>query len=523
MSKPKQKTVKCETVKDICDILFSLEEKYDLNHMKVQGVYIWQLIRIYVYYEISRKIGVFGSPQQGKVTFFDKIFSFLPFIKNSLFSNPLNGNYHKNILIFDHPRKVKHTGSYKDIYTHFLIDDLKNIEYGNDINDINDINDMANSYEVIESPYLNKHEGKKEDYIKYNDRILLGSYIYKKINNLKLRTYETDKIAKLQRELVFNFNIEIDLFNIVHNHILDFKYQYKQYDKLFKKRKTKYVFVVVAYENQAMIAAAHNNGIEVIELQHGTISKYHLGYNYPNPEDRYLDYFPDKILSFGEYWKEVANYPIDEKDIIAMGFPYLEKNIESYINNTKNKKQIVFISQGVIGKYLSKFAYDLAIKLNEKDDKKNYKKDDKKNDGEKDGEKDGENNNTQYNIIYKLHPGEYANWRNDYKKLVEAEKLKNFTVIDNNTDSLYDLFSKSEYQIGAFSTAIYEGLLFNCKTFIVDLPGVEYMDNLIENNYVKKVDNIDELIESLFNFKTIDYNRDFFFKKYDKSIFKKIF
>lgn len=505
MSKPKQKTVKCETVKDICDVLFSLEEKHDLNHMKVQDIYIWQLIRIYVYYEISQKIGVFGSPQQGKVTFLDKIFSFLPFIKNTLFSNPLSGDYHKNILIFDHPRKVKHTGNYEDVYTRFLIDDLEN------------------SYEVIESPYLNKHEGRKEDYIRYNDRILLGSCIYKKITNLKLKACEKDKITNIQREIISNFDIEIDLFNIVQNHILDFKYQYKQYDKLFKKRKTKYVLVVVAYENQAMIAAAHDNGIEIIELQHGNISKYHLGYNYPNLNDKYLEYFPDKILSFGEYWKEVADYPIDKKNIISMGFPYLEKNIESYINNTKNKNQIVFISQGVIGKYLSKFAHDLVIKLNEKINEPNNIKTFEKDDGKKYEVNDEENNNDQYNIVYKLHPGEYANWRNNYKNLVEVEKLKNFTVIDNNTESLYELFSKSEYQIGIFSTAIYEGLLFNCKTIIIDLPGVEYMDNLIESNYVKKVDNLDQLVESLSNFNTNKYHRDFFFKKYDKSILKKIF
>lgn len=506
MSKTKQRTVECETIKDICDILFSLEKKYDLNHVKIQGVYVWQLIRIYVYYEISRKIEVFGSPQQGKVTFIDKILSFLPFIKNSLFSNPLSGDYSKEILIFDHPRKVKHVGTYKDIYTHFLIDDLKNIE------------SVENEYEVIESPYLNKHEGKKEDYIKYNDRILLGSYFCKKFTNLKLKTCEKEKIYNIQRELNSKFNIEIDLFNIISNHILDFKYQYKKYDKLFKKRKTKYVLVVVSYENQAMISAAHNNGIKVIELQHGTISKYHLGYNYPNPKDKYLEYFPDQILSFGKYWKEVANYPINEKNIMAMGFPYLEKNIESYINNSKNKKRILFISQGVIGKQLSKFSYDLAKKLDDKTNKKTKQRMDENIDKKIDKElKDN-----KYNIIYKLHPGEYSNWRNNYKYLVKAEKLENFTVIDNNETSLYELFSKSEYQIGVFSTAIYEGLLFNCKIFIIDLPGIEYMDNLIEKNYVKKVDNTDELIESIVNFKTNKYGGDFFFKKYDKSILKKV-
>lgn len=472
-----------KSVKEVCDIIFSLEEKHDLNHMKIQGVYAWQLVRVYVYYEISRKIGVFGSPQQGKVTLKDKALSFLPFIKNSIFSNPLSGKYHKDILIFDHPRKVIHDGEYKDIYSYFLIDA---------------INNTGNTYELIESPYLNKHYTKKEDYIKYNDRILFGSYISKKLVNLKFKSCEMDKIANLQRELISNFDIEIDLFNIIKNHILDFKYHYKKYDKLFKKRTPKYVFVVVAYENQAMIAAAKDNGVEVIELQHGTISNYHLGYNYPNPDDKNLKYFPDKILSFGKYWKTIANYPIDEKNVISLGFPYLDENITSYIDNDKKGNQILFISQGVIGKYLSDFAYKLAKHLeNSKEERK-------------------------YEIIYKLHPGEYSNWEDNYKSLKKANKLSNFTVINNNEISLYELFSKSEYQIGVFSTAIYEGLLFNCKTFLVDLPGVEYMASLIDKNYVKKIKDTNEFVDSIHKFEINEYNRDFFFKKYNKSNLNKI-
>jgi hypothetical protein len=166
------------------------------------------------------------------------------------------------------------------------------------------------------------------------------------------------------------------------------------------------------------------------------------------------------------------------------------------LNNEKNKNQILFISQGVIGKYLSEFAYNIAKKLEDCEEK--------------------------YEIIYKLHPGEYSNWQNNYSYLKKCEKLANFHIIDSSEISLYELFSKSEYQVGVFSTAIYEGLLFNCKTFIVDLPGSEYMDSLVEKNYVKKIATADEFIDSIANFKTNSYDKDFFFKKYEKSVLKRI-
>ncbi|MDR0900982.1 MAG: sialyltransferase [Methanobrevibacter sp.] len=492
-----------KTIKEVCDIILSLEKKYDLNHMKIQGTYPWQLVRMYVYYEIARKIGVFGSPQQGKITLKDKIISFLPFIKNSLINNPFHGNYQKDVLIFDHPRKTNYKGEFRDIYSYFLIKSLDEFDL---------------DFEVIESPYLNKHYSDRENYIKYNDRILLGSYFYKKLSNLTFRTCEEDKIANIEKELNSTFNIKLDLFNIIKTHICDFKYQYKKYNKLFKKRMPKYIFVVVAYENQAMIAAAKNNNIEIIELQHGTISKYHLGYNYPDEEKNSINYFPDTILTFGNYWNEVAEYPISKEKKIAIGFPYLEDEISSYLdhlndeylnykfdiskkndkkNSKKNKNQILFISQGVIGKYLSKFAYELSEKLNQLDE--------------------------EYEIVYKLHPGEYSDWKNNYKYLKKAAEDDNFIVIDDNKIPLYELFAKSEYQVGVFSTAIYEGLIFNCKTLVVDLPGIEYLDDLIEKNYVLKIKDSSEFIEKIENFKINKYNRDFFFKKYDKSNLNIIF
>jgi hypothetical protein len=80
--------------------------------------------------------------------------------------------------------------------------------------------------------------------------------------------------------------------------------------------------------------------------------------------------------------------------------------------------------------------------------------------------------------------------------------------------------------VGAFSTAIYEGLAFNCKTFIIDVPGIEYLDDLIEKNIVKKVKNSEELIDYIIKDETKEilfkeYDKDYFFKNFDETIFKK--
>lgn len=499
------------TVKEICQEIWNLEEKYELNHKEIQGCYPWQLIRMYLYYEITRKTNVFESAQQSSLSLFDKINSFLPFLKNSILSNPLSGSENVDVLIFDHPRKVIFEDEYQDIYSYFLKDTL---------------NKYGKHFETIESPYLNHHfrnnENIKENNVRFNDRILLGSFIHKTRNRGKLPFTDDEKqlINKVKEELEAAFKIKIDLFRIMEDHILNFQYDYEKYIELLQKKNPEVVFLVVAYENKALVAACKKMNIEIIELQHGTISPYHLGYSYPentmkfNDEIKDIEYFPDKILSFGDYWKNACPFPIDSENIISMGFPYFEENSKTYMEISEEKnnepiaqKQILFISQGVIGKYLSKLAYETASNIKENDE-------------------NNENNNSQkYKFIYKLHPGEYGTWKENYDYLTKAvNEFDNFTVIDKSEPPLYELFAKSHYQIGAFSTAIYEGLAFNCKTFIIDVPGVEYLDDLIDKNIVKKVKNSEELINYINNenISIQEYDKDYFFKNFDETIFKKI-
>lgn len=503
------------TVKEICQKIWNLEEKYELNHKEIQGCYPWQLIRMYLYYEITRKTNVFESAQQSSLSLFDKINSFLPFVKNSILSNPLSGNENVDALIFDHPRKVIFEDEYQDIYSYFLKDTL---------------NQYGKSFETIESPYLNQHfrsnENIKENNVKFNDRILLGSFIHKTRNRGKLHFTKSEMqyINSVKEELETAFEIEIDLFRIMEDHILNFQYDYKKYIELLQRKKPKVVFLVVAYENKALLAACKKMNIGIIELQHGTISPYHLGYSYPentmkfNGELKEIEYFPDKILSFGNYWKNACPFPIDSENIIPMGFPYFEENSKTYMKiaedkNSKEgndqkteKKQILFISQGVIGKYLSELAYETALNMNKNNE-------------------NNEDNAQNYNFIYKLHPGEYGTWKENYDYLTKAvNEFDNFTVINKSEPPLYELFAESHYQIGAFSTAIYEGLAFNCKTFIIDVPGVEYLDDLIDKDIVKKVNSSEELINYINNenISIQEYDKDYFFKNFDETIFKKI-
>jgi hypothetical protein len=184
--------------------------------------------------------------------------------------------------------------------------------------------------------------------------------------------------------------------------------------------------------------------------------------------------------------------PIDMKNVIPVGFPYFEYQSKDFIGLEAIDNQVLFISQGVIGKYLSKLALEFA------------------------------KDNGDLKIIYKLHPGEYETWRQNYPELVEASAFDNFEVIDSSEIPLYRLLAESNYQVGAFSTAIYEGMMFGCKTFILDVPGVEYLDDLIERGYVFKIGDADDLNDNLEKFEPTDYDGNFFFKDFDKELLKSV-
>ena len=322
----------------------------------------------------------------------------------------------------------------------------------------------------------------------------MGSYIHKKFNKVEFSSDENDLILKVQGELETAFNIKLNIPWMMKTHILNFQYDYGKYVELFKKRKPRMVFVVVAYENHAIVAAAKSLGIEVIELQHGTITDYHLGYSYPEKTRKggEIPYFPDKILSFGDYWMNEKTSPIPMENIIPIGFSYFEAQSKDFVGLDVVDNQVLFISQGVIGKYLSNVAFEFA----------KARKDLK--------------------IIYKLHPGEYETWRQNYPELVEASSFDNFEVVDNSEIPLYRLLAQSNYQIGAFSTAIYEGLMFNCRTFIVDVPGVEYLDDLVEGGFVLKIRDVDDLASNLNEFNPTDYDKNFFFKNLDTELLKRV-
>ncbi|MGJ8724709.1 MAG: hypothetical protein ACSHYB_09140 [Roseibacillus sp.] len=263
-------------------------------------------------------------------------------------------------------------------------------------------------------------------------------------------------LSNLQSEFEKSFGLEKGLLNL-EKLFVSSKMRREEtlpvLKKEFSRLKLKAVFLVNSYSGrERYIEAARALNIPIVELQHGLISKFHFGYSYP--EESFKTVVPNFFYSFGKYWEESVELPVPLERIFTIGYPYLENTLSEFERKKERTRQVVFISQGAIGDRLSTFAADLQDRLP-----------------------------GGWKIVYKLHPREVNGWRERYSRLSES----GIQVVEKDEPSLYQLFSESDIQIGVYSTALFEGIAFGCKTVLVDLPGVESLLPLVEKGVAELV------------------------------------
>ena len=414
-------------LKELFEFISYLEDKYDLLDLEIEGIKPWQAHRVELYFEIGRRCGVFEKELQRSMNKIEKIKSLATLVKNSILNNPLFNLKQVDFLMFSHPRSKLVNKELIDIYSyHFLKENINK------------------KYIEFEEHFEGKHRRIKNKNKRYLDYINLMRNIKTKFINLDLDDNNKNIIKNVQLEIDKISKFSLNLEKILIFRTKQFIVTYDIYKKILQKTMPKEIYIIVSYGRAELIKAAKDLNIKTIELQHGNFTKYHPGYSYLNRDS--LDYFSNEFWVWNEYWKNLMSFSIPQNNIKIYPFKYLEEEKNKY-NLTKNKNQILILGQGGISDRMAKKILDNANIF------KNFK------------------------IIFKLHPNEYGKV-SQYKNLLELKKKKDITIVENV--DMYDLLAKSEYQAGVYSTALYEGVEFGCKTILFDLPGVEYMDKFIE-------------------------------------------
>ena len=457
-------------IDDLLEKFLEFEKVNNLFSEEFLGIKFWHLIRFNVFQLIQEqyfKIGLSHSNLKGS-SIIKRLFLRLFQFKFFIFNNPLIYFAKKDMIILNHHRRVKDGEKYTCIYTDLL---LENINY---------------SSIIIEEPMNEKHYRPiKNSPILYTDYINFIVSIKKIFVKTKKSKYDNKTIIslykKISKSFMVNFAFE-KFYDIVYDAVINFKYRLKYYRKILKRVKPKIIIEVVSYSTTRYVInyLSKELNIPTVEIQHGTMGKYHVAYNFKDFIS--LDTFPDYILTFGSYWNENTRFPIQKQKVLSVGWPYLENKVNYYKSISKkvsNFITILFISQGTIGHDLSKTAVELTNLLDH-----NYK------------------------VIYKLHPGEYDRWMVEYPWLIN----KNIQVIDNNIHDMHYFFSQSNIQVGVSSTALFEGIMYDITTYILRFQDYEYFNDFFMYPKIKLVNNHLDLYNSIHEeeyINKIDFDQSF--------------
>ena len=434
----------------------------EIFESKVSSVYFWKLIR----FEIHRKIFNYNSNYEP--TRQNSIYELFIRFKNLIIDDikiiyfkKRKFNSISEVAVFNSGRFVPHKDGYIDPITHFI---KKDLQKKNNV--------------IVFDPHIIVHHKK------YN---VIPNYALplRSIRKIKERSIKIDfdsktlkLIQKIEHDFYNDFNLNIDVISIVKRAVRTFKIYNNYYKRLLKELNIKEVYLVCSYGMEALISACKDLNIKTIELQHGVLNDYHMGYSFPLNK---VEYFPDQILFFGRYWFEKTKIPILEDNKIIKGYPYLNESISNYSNVKKEKDSLLILTQGNNTNQITEFLRDFI------------------------------HQNRFYTISIKFHPSEYIAWESKYPEILSWVKNGNVEVINNLKETLHLSLAKNEKVLGVSSTAIYEALAFGCQCYILNLPGNEYLENLINDSvviFIENKSNINKILKLKPNY--TDINNIFF-------------
>jgi len=432
----------------ITERLLTLEQQEGFFNITVQGMPVWERLRHNFDRRIAREHGLVGQAHSNTTDsrwsgYYEIIHSILA---NTLRNNPYFASKH-NILVWGHQRRKQlDDGRWWDIYTDPIYQQLS-------------LDTLH-----VEKRHLGEHlQPARTDGIRHIEFIRGIAKVWRKLGRrtAKVPDAELETIENLEDTINREFDIEFDLTYSARRAVAIEGPLRRLYRRFLRRVDPELAVVVVSYGKEPFIMACKQLGIPVAELQHGVIHRTHLAYHYPGSRTKRA--FPDYLLTWGEFWKEHTEFPIPDERVIPVGYPYLDQRVEQYAD-IESEDRLLFISQGTIGEQLSKFALAVA-----------------------------DHPDIEHEIVYKLHPGEYDRWREEYPWLVDA----NFRVVDSSDPPLYRLFAESTAQVGVYSTAVYEGLAFDVETFVYDCPGSQVLEPLVEEGSAELVASADDLAAAL--------------------------
>ena len=421
----------------------SLEKDLHLDKSLVFNIPWWDNLRYPLFQEILHELSLLERPSSKQLR------SYLPnYLKKivrlvlsslSVFApcSPLMMR-RNSILIWGHPRRKYENGFFVDIYTDPLVRMFP-----------------KNSHcSVLVRGIKSKHLSPFSVHSFYcADCLIAIGQVFAFVSSVLRREKSNNSVVnKLEKRIAKDFGLTLNVQERVFRSASNWYGQQIIMYLFLLLKKPSHIFLVVSAGNEPLIAAAKAAKIPVLELQHGSPARGKLNYDYSSGITK--TNFPDYFLSFGQYWSRSLSLPLSSRKIINFGFPYLYQKLNDYSEVPKENCLLV-ISQSVHASSLAQFAIEVA------------------------------SFNTDIEVIFKAHPTEFNGVEPKYFSSLRDCGIE---IASQDVD-LYFLFAKARWQVGVYSTALYEGLCFDTVLSLLALPGYECMMPLVVSGSARVLKN----------------------------------
>ena len=429
------------SVQKVCEVFWNLESEHALLGWTVGGISVWPLLRMKLYYTITQQLGLFDAPH--------------PALKSLRKLARIRGLVQRVLRLAtqDHQLRAHWGNDHSPRYAILLGD--RQVE-GKDIYVQALCEEVGHSALVLEPS--SRHSPSKGS-IDFN--------ALRRSLDRRHRTTMTDvdpntalgPCRHIRQAFKDKLEIDVgDLGDTIRPLVRRFLAESRGFKEFFSTNKVDTLFLVNAYNRMSVVAGAHTAGARVVELQHGFISRFHLGYSWPGRPE--VPYAPDEFWSFGRFWHEHTPLACQTSARI-IGAPYV-RTLASAAGE-RDSDLVVFTSQGVIGRRLFDFALHTARCRPDR------------------------------RVVFRLHPNELLKF---YVNLLGEGSPDNFSL-SHETPNIFALLASAGTQVGVFSTTLLEGMALGVRTVLINLPGIDYMQPVIARGDALLVKDPQELVDKL--------------------------
>lgn len=432
----------------VTEKLLSIEEELKPFGTKIAGEPFWELVRSGTRRKILGEVGAYSKKEPPRIQGLGYLWRVaLHVLKSVLFRNPFLARKADVLFFGMYRRRHQKDGFWHDIYCDPLINELER--------------EGIRCLMIERPPFGRPTPGPaKTRRLAHYDFIEVCAALTRRAGLFKvhLSQEETALLDTLQQRINAEFGISLNLRSDVIQTLEKGKSLLPFYRQLVRRASPRAVVAVNSAGHLQLVKACREAGIPLIELQQGALHRYML----EGPYEKGKEYVPDYFFTYGDFWKRFV--ALEPERVKSAGFPYYELESKKYLGTARKNSQVLFLSQPMVARQLSQFALELARELGD-----------------------------SWRVVYKLHPEESADWRARYASLAGSR----VEVMADEDKPLYELFAESSAQVGVSSTALYEGLGFGLPTYLLEAPGAETMDALVETGSARLVSSAPELRELL--------------------------